>query len=154
MSIIFGTEEIKKRLHHRYPFLLIDRVIEFEKGISCTAIKNVTHNEPYFQGHFPQRPVMPGVLVVEAMAQAGGVVGYDLIDDPDNTLLMFVGIEKARFKSQVIPGDQLILKTKLIARKMILWSFEGSAYVMEDGKEKLVAKALLKVACVPIQQDK
>lgn len=101
-------------LPHRYPFLLIDRVNEFEEGKSLTAIKNVTINEPFFQGHFPGQPIMPGVLVLEAMAQATGLLAFSSMGDAHKSkLYMLVGIDKARFRGQVIPGDQLVLNITL-----------------------------------------
>ena len=104
---------ILKRLPQRYPFLMIDRVLDCSPGESLTAIKNVTINEPYFQGHFPQIPVMPGVLIMEALAQATGVLAFfSEREPPENMKFLFVGIDKARFKRQVIPGDQLILHVR------------------------------------------
>ncbi len=131
--------EILKHLPHRYPFLMIDRVTEFRRGESLTAIKNVTFNEPYFQGHFPQRPVMPGVLILEAMAQATGLLAFRTLDDKPRreTLYYLVGMDKVRFKQPVEPGDQLILQANLIREKRRIWMFDCSASV--DGK--LVAAA-------------
>lgn len=140
-----SINEIKKRLPHRHPFLLIDRVVELEEGVSCTAIKNLTANEYVFEGHFPDNPVMPGVLILEAMAQTGGIAGYSLHPDPDNTLLLFAGVEKVRFKSPAVPGDQLRITTKFAYQKMNIWGFEGEAKV--DGR--LVAKATFKIAVMP-----
>jgi len=106
--------KVMELLPHRYPFLLIDRVNEFEEGKSLTAIKNVTINEPFFQGHFPGQPIMPGVLVLEAMAQATGLLAFSSMGDAHKSkLYMLVGIDKARFRGQVVPGDQLILKISL-----------------------------------------
>ncbi len=123
-NMVLTIEQIKKRIQHRYPFLLIDRVLELEEGVSCTAIKNISGNESYFQGHFPDNPVMPGVLIVEAMAQAGGIAAYNLDVNINDNLLMFVGIDKAKFKAPVVPGDQLILKTSLTFKKMKIWGFK------------------------------
>lgn len=121
-------------LPHRYPFLLIDRVIEFEPHQRLVAIKNVTYNEPFFNGHFPVRPVMPGVLIIEAMAQATGLLGMD--SNPgqvdQNTLYYFVGIDRARFRRPVEPGDQLVLDVSMKGNKRGIWMFSGSAKV--DGK--------------------
>jgi 3-hydroxyacyl-[acyl-carrier-protein] dehydratase len=101
-------------LPHRYPFLLVDRVTEMDKGVSMTAIKNVTINEPFFQGHFPNEPIMPGVLILEAMAQATGLLAFaSLIESHESSLYMLVGIDKARFRGQVVPGDQLQLQITL-----------------------------------------
>ena len=126
--------EVLKYLPHRYPFLLIDRVVDFVPGESLTAIKNVTINEPFFPGHFPHRPVMPGVLILEALAQATGILTFktqDTLPD-DNSMYYFVGIDKARFKQPVEPGDQLVLEVKLLKSRRGIWSFSGEAKV--DGK--------------------
>ena len=110
----FDIHKVMELLPHRYPFLLIDRVNEFEEGKSLTAIKNVTINEPFFQGHFPGQPIMPGVLVLEAMAQATGLLAFSSMGDAHKSkLYMLVGIDKARFRGQVVPGDQLVLNISL-----------------------------------------
>lgn len=126
--------EILRHLPHRYPFLLIDRVTECKPGESLTGFKNVTFNEPFFSGHFPQRPVMPGVLILEALAQATGILAFRTVDKiPDeNSLYYFVGIDKARFKQPVQPGDQLILHVDFVKEKRGIWKFNGKASV--DGK--------------------
>ncbi len=134
-------EEITAILPHRYPFLLVDRVLELGPGKYCKALKNVSGSEPYFQGHFPGNPLMPGVLVVEALAQAGGIAIFSELDDPKNSNILFGGIEKARFKHPVIPGDQLILDVKLKAHRGALWAFDGIATV----EDKLAAKAEIKM---------
>jgi 3-hydroxyacyl-[acyl-carrier-protein] dehydratase len=123
--------EILKHLPHRYPFLLIDRVTEYQPESHLIGYKNVTHNEPYFTGHFPQRPVMPGVLILEALAQATGILAFKTVDRiPDeNSLYYFVGIDNARFKRVVEPGDQLILKVEYIKRMRGIWKFKGEASV-------------------------
>ena len=126
--------EVLKYLPHRYPFLLIDRVVDFTPGESLTAIKNVTINEPFFPGHFPHRPVMPGVLILEAMAQATGILTFktqDTLPD-DGTMYYFVGIDKARFKQPVEPGDQLLLEVKVNRSRRGVWTFSGEAKV--EGK--------------------
>ena len=124
---------ILKRLPQRYPFLMIDRVVDCVPGESLTAIKNVTINEPYFQGHFPQIPVMPGVLIMEALAQATGVLAFFSEKEPPvNMKFLFVGIDRARFKRQVIPGDQLILHVRYIRRKRGIWVFSAEARVDGD----------------------
>ena len=106
--------KVMELLPHRYPFLMIDRVNEFEEGKSLTAIKNVTINEPFFQGHFPDQPIMPGVLVLEAMAQATGLLAFSSMGDAHKSkLYMLVGIDKVRFRGQVVPGDQLVLNISL-----------------------------------------
>lgn len=126
--------EIKKFLAHRYPFLLVDKVIDFESGKHLTAVKNVTINEPFFQGHFPDYPVMPGVLIMEALAQATGLLGFKTMDeDPnDDMLYLFAGIDGARFKRQVVPGDVLTLKVELIKRSRAIWKFDCKAMVDEQ----------------------
>ena len=126
--------EILKHLPHRYPFLLIDRVTEYEVDSHLYGFKNVTHNEPYFTGHFPQRPVMPGVLILEALAQATGILAFKSTDRvPDEkSLYYFVGIDGARFKRVVEPGDQLILKVKYLKRKRGIWKFEAVASVDDE----------------------
>jgi len=126
--------EILKHLPHRYPFLLIDRVLEYEVDSYLIALKNVTHNEPYFTGHFPQRPVMPGVLILEALAQATGVLAFKSTGRiPDeNSLYYFVGIDNARFKRPVEPGDQLILKVDYVKRKRGIWKFKAAATVDDE----------------------
>ena len=126
--------EILKHLPHRYPFLLIDRVLEYEVDSYLIALKNVTHNEPYFTGHFPQRPVMPGVLILEALAQATGVLAFKSTGRiPDeNSLYYFVGIDRARFKRPVEPGDQLILKVDYVKRKRGIWKFKAAATVDDE----------------------
>jgi len=126
--------EILQHLPHRYPFLLIDRVTECIPGETLIGYKNVSYNEPYFTGHFPQRPVMPGVLILEALAQATGILAFRTLGRvPDeNSLYYFVGVDKARFKQPVVPGDQLELSVKFIKEKRGIWKFEGVASV--DGK--------------------
>ena len=123
--------EILRHLPHRYPFLLIDRVIEFNKGESLTGIKNVTYNEPFFQGHFPQRPVMPGVLILEAMAQATGLLAFRTLENTANrdTLYFLVGMDRVRFKRPVEPGDQLLLSARLLKTKRGIWMFDCDARV-------------------------
>ncbi len=131
--------DILRHLPHRYPFLLVDRVLSCEPGRSLTAIKNVTINEPFFQGHFPSYPVMPGVLLLEALAQATGILGVQSMEQkPDEgEMYFFVGIDKARFKRPVGPGDQVLLEVELIKVRRRIWKFHGEASV--DGN--LVASA-------------
>jgi 3-hydroxyacyl-[acyl-carrier-protein] dehydratase len=123
--------DILRHLPHRYPFLLIDRVIEFNKGESLTGVKNVSYNEPFFQGHFPQRPVMPGVLILEAMAQATGLLAFRTLENTAdrNTLYFLVGMDRVRFKRPVEPGDQLLLSARLLKRKRGIWMFDCDARV-------------------------
>jgi 3-hydroxyacyl-[acyl-carrier-protein] dehydratase len=134
MKTIMDIHEILKLLPHRHPFLLIDRVIEIDMGKSLVALKNVTMNEPFFTGHFPQRPVMPGVLILEAMAQAGGVLAYKSTNTSpdDGVLYYFAGIDNARFRRVVEPGDQLRLEVKVLKNKRDIWKLEGSAYVGDE----------------------
>jgi 3-hydroxyacyl-[acyl-carrier-protein] dehydratase len=124
--------DILKILPHRYPFLLIDRVIELERMKSIVALKNVTITEPFFQGHFPEKPIMPGVLIVEAIAQAGGLLLLTEVPNRDEMLMMFTGIEKARFRRPVVPGDQLRIEVVVKAWRITAARLEGKAYV--DGK--------------------
>ncbi|MGH8280739.1 MAG: 3-hydroxyacyl-ACP dehydratase FabZ [Gammaproteobacteria bacterium] len=122
---------IMKQLPHRYPFLLVDRVLECKPGVSLTAVKNVTINEPFFPGHFPQRPVMPGVLILEALAQATGLLAFASIGHSPgpNELYYFVGIDNARFKKPVEPGDQMLLKVEYLWDKRGVWKFKARAEV-------------------------
>ena len=132
--------EILKVLPHRYPFIMIDRVIELVVGERLKALKNVTINEPFFQGHFPVMPVMPGVMILEGLAQAAAVMAYVTMKEYVGTkLVYFAGLDRVRFRQKVTPGDQLIYEVKTIKRKLSLWNLEGKAYV--DGK--LVAEAIL-----------
>ncbi|MEE4249956.1 MAG: 3-hydroxyacyl-ACP dehydratase FabZ [Alcanivoracaceae bacterium] len=136
--------QIREFLPHRYPFLLVDRVLQIEPGVSIEALKNVSVNEPFFNGHFPQQPIMPGVLIIEALAQAAGVLGFVTEDrrPDDGYMYVLCGVDKARFKRQVVPGDQLHLKASYIAVKRNILKFSGEARV--DGQ--LVASAEFMVA--------
>ncbi len=125
---------ILKQLPHRYPFLLVDRVLELKARESIRALKNVTFNEPFFSGHFPGRPVMPGVLIIEALAQAAGILAFvtgGVIPD-ENTKFYFAGIDKARFRKPVVPGDQLILTARVERALRGIWRFSTVAYVGTD----------------------
>lgn len=126
--------EVLKYLPHRYPFLLIDRVLAFTKDKSLTAIKNVTINEPFFQGHFPNRPVMPGVLIIEAMAQACAILSFKSMGTlpTKNSIFYFVGIDKARFKRPVEPGDQLVINVATKRQMKGIWQFETNARVGDE----------------------
>ena len=126
--------QVMKMLPHRYPFLLIDRVLEIDKGKRITALKNVTINEPFFNGHFPHRPVMPGVLMLEAMAQAAALLSFHSLDIvPDkNVVYYFAGIDGARFKRPVEPGDQLRLEVEIDRMKAGIWKFKGKGLVGDD----------------------
>lgn len=126
--------QILKQLPHRYPILLVDRVLELEKGVKIRAIKNVTINEPFFTGHFPHRPVMPGVLMLEALAQAAALLSFDALGatPDDNTVYYFAGIDGARFKRPVEPGDQLILEVAIDRMKAGIFKFKARALVGEE----------------------
>ena len=134
---LFDINAIKKILPHRYPFLLIDRILEMKPGESLTAIKNVSVSEPFFQGHFPNQPVMPGVLIIEAMAQAGSFLLLHTTDEPEKKLMYFSGIDKSRFRRQVYPGDQIFFKVDLLKLKMGTCKLQGTAYV----DDRVVAEA-------------
>lgn len=124
-------QEILGLLPHRFPFLMVDRVVELEKGKYIKAIKNTTINEPFFQGHFPSYPVMPGVLILESLAQAGGILAYKTEEDDDlkNMLTFFNGIDKARFRKPIFPGNTISLNVELIKKKQFIWIFHGKALV-------------------------
>jgi 3-hydroxyacyl-[acyl-carrier-protein] dehydratase len=141
----FDIQDILGLLPHRYPFLLIDRVVEFERAKRLVAIKNVTMNEPFFQGHFPGYPIMPGVLVIEAMAQAGAIIMMSEIEDREKKLAVFTGIERAKFRRPVTPGDQLRIEVDVLAFKKRLGRMEAKAYV--DGK--VACQATLTCQIVP-----
>jgi 3-hydroxyacyl-[acyl-carrier-protein] dehydratase len=132
--------EIMKYLPHRYPFLLVDRIIDFVKGEKIVGVKNVTINEPFFQGHFPGHPIMPGVLIIEAMAQVGGIYAHLAGEVDEGKVPYFVGIDQARFRRPVLPGDVLRLELSLVSVRRGIYSFAGQAYV----GDKLVAEAELK----------
>jgi 3-hydroxyacyl-[acyl-carrier-protein] dehydratase len=142
------VDGIMKLIPHRYPMLLVDRLIDIVPGESCTGVKNVTVNEPFFQGHFPGHPIMPGVLIVEAMAQtAGALVVYSLSDLSGKAIpiVYFMTIEDARFRKPVLPGDQLHFKVKKERSRGLVWKFRGEAFV--DGQ--LVAEAVYTAMLVP-----
>jgi 3-hydroxyacyl-[acyl-carrier-protein] dehydratase len=126
--------QILRKLPHRYPFLLVDRIVELEKGVRIRAVKNVTINEPFFPGHFPHRPVMPGVLMLEALAQAAAVLGFESlgVEPDDKTVYYFAGIDNARFKRPVEPGDQLILEVEMGRMKANVFKFQARAKVGEE----------------------
>jgi 3-hydroxyacyl-[acyl-carrier-protein] dehydratase len=145
----FTIQEIMDFLPHRYPFLLIDRIIEFQPKESLVAIKNVTMNELFFQGHFPGAPIMPGVLVIEAMAQAGAVLLMSEFEDRHSKLAVFTGIEKAKFRRQITPGDQLRIEVKVLNIKSRLGRMEAAAFV--DGK--LACEATLTCQIVPKRRE-
>jgi len=142
---VLEIAEIMGILPHRYPFLLIDRVVEIERKTRIVAIKNVTINEPFFQGHFPGFPIMPGALVVEAIAQAGGVLLMPEVPDRHKKLMVFTGIERAKFRRPVVPGDQLRIEVKVLNWKPRVARMEGEATV--DGK--LACEATVMCQLVP-----
>lgn len=139
--MVMDVKEIREYLPHRYPFLLVDRVTEINLGESIVAYKNVTINEPYFNGHFPDHPVMPGVLVIEAMAQAAGILGFKTMDKTpqDGSIYYFVGSDKLRFKRPVVPGDRLQLEASIVSEKRGIWKFDCRATV----DNQLVASATI-----------
>jgi len=136
-----NINEVKNFLPHRYPFLLIDRVLDIEVGKSLTAIKNISFNEPQFSGHFPSQPIMPGVLIIEALAQATGILAFksEVGRPQEGQIYMLVGVDNARFKRMVEPGDQLKLVVEILTVKRGIWKFKGVAYV----DDKVVTSAEL-----------
>jgi beta-hydroxyacyl-ACP dehydratase FabZ len=126
---MIGINEIMTYLPHRYPFLLIDRIVEFEENKRVVGIKNVTINEPFFQGHFPGHPIMPGVLLIEAMAQTGGVMALKSIPDPSKKVIYFMSIDKAKFRKPVIPGDQVRFELELTKVRGNIRTFKAVALV-------------------------
>lgn len=140
--------DILRVLPHRYPFLLIDRVVDLTRKQRIVAIKNVTINEPFFAGHFPGKPIMPGVLIVEAMAQAGGALLLTEVEDREDKLMVFTGIERARFRRPVVPGDQLRIEVEVKAWRMTAVRMEGKAYV----GDKRVAEAT--VSCQLVDRSR
>ncbi|NCO67120.1 MAG: 3-hydroxyacyl-[acyl-carrier-protein] dehydratase FabZ [Nitrospirae bacterium CG_4_10_14_0_8_um_filter_41_23] len=133
---MMDIKEIQKLLPHRYPFLLVDRIIDIEPGIKAVGIKNVTINEGFFQGHFPGHPIMPGVLIIEALAQVAGILAFRP-GASDGRSVYFMSIEKAKFRKPVVPGDQLRLEISILQQRGNVWKFSGNAVV----EEKVVAEA-------------
>ena len=129
---MLDVNEIMKLLPHRYPFLLVDRITEIDPGKKIVGLKNVTMNEPFFPGHFPGHPVMPGVLIVEAMAQTAAILVYSSSEDNKGKITYFVGIDNTKFRKPVVPGDQLRLELEIIGCRRGIYTFSGKAYV--DGK--------------------
>ena len=130
MKKTYDIKEIMELLPHRYPFILVDRIIDLVSGEKVVALKNVTINEPFFQGHFPGNPIMPGVLILEAMAQAGGVLAYEARENKDpGAPIYFMGIDKAKFRKPVVPGDQLILHVKILKKRAKVFRLSGTAFV-------------------------
>ncbi len=139
LAVPIGIQRILQLLPHRYPFLLLDRIIAFEPRVRIVALKNVTVNEPFFQGHFPGQPIMPGVLLLEALAQAGAVLIMHESDRPEEKLIFFTGVDECRFRRPVVPGDQLHLHVDVLVFRRNVGRMKGQ--VMVDGK--LVAEAML-----------
>ena len=146
MKLPLNYEDIIEILPNRYPFLLVDRITELEKGERVVGIKNVTINEPFFQGHFPGRPIMPGVLIIEAMGQVGGVLAGLSIsgssEKNDGNMIFFMGMDKVKFRRQVVPGDQIVFELKTLRTGSRIWKLSGRAHV----KDNLVAEAELMAA--------
>jgi beta-hydroxyacyl-ACP dehydratase FabZ len=142
-QVIFDINQIKEIIPHRYPFLLIDKIVEFEDNVRIVGIKSVTFNEWYFPGHFPEKPVMPGVLILEAMAQTGAIFAMRSTDGVDPTKIMYlVGATDVKWKKQVLPGDTLRIEMKTVKKRRPLWILEGRAYV----QGKVVAQATISAA--------
>ena len=147
--MLYNVVDIQKILPHRYPFLLVDRITELTKGESIEGYKNVSISEQVFQGHFPDHPVYPGVMIIEGMAQAGGVLAFKSLpesdqQDPNEKVVYFMSIDKAKFRRPVIPGDQLIYKITVIKNKGAVWQLDAKVYV----DDKIVAQAELKAMIV------
>ncbi len=137
VQMTMDIKAILDLLPHRYPFVMVDRILDFERGKTITGLKNVSMGEPFFQGHFPEEPVMPGVLILEGMAQVGAVLAYLSTDSIDGKLVFFAGLDNVRFRKVVRPGDQLIFKLEMIRQKSKLTKMSGKAYV----DDVLVAEA-------------
>lgn len=139
METSLDIQAVMDILPHRYPFILVDRILELVPNEKIIALKNVTINEPHFQGHFPGTPIMPGVLIIEAMAQAGGVLAFASLSPENKGLMYFMGIDNVRFRKPVLPGDQLLLELKIIKLRSKVFKMSGRATV----DDKLVAEAVL-----------
>ncbi len=146
-KVIYSITEIMKFLPHRYPFLLVDRIVELEPDKRIVGLKNVTINEQFFQGHFPGAPVMPGVLILEVMAQVGGVLLYRDMPDRETKLIYFTGVENAKFRRPVVPGDQLRVEVQVVNRRSNFGKMQGRATV--DGKLAADAVVLFAIVEVP-----
>ena len=147
--MLYNVVEIQKILPHRYPFLLVDRITELKQGVYIEGYKNVSISEPVFQGHFPDHPIYPGVMIIEGMAQAGGVLAFKSMDNAsqeeiENKVVYFMSIDKAKFRAPVTPGDQLVYKINVIKNKGAVWQLDAKAYV----DDKVVAQAELKAMIV------
>jgi 3-hydroxyacyl-[acyl-carrier-protein] dehydratase len=148
--MIYDIQQIMDFLPHRYPFLLVDRVLELERGKRLVAMKNVTMNEEFFQGHFPGYPIMPGVLVIEAMAQAGAILMMSELPDRHSKLILFTGIDEAKFRGAITPGDQLRFEIEVVKFRSRIGKMQGKTFV--DGK--LVCEATLSCMVVPRSREK
>ncbi|MCH8015413.1 MAG: 3-hydroxyacyl-ACP dehydratase FabZ [Acidobacteria bacterium] len=144
---LIEIQEIMQYLPHRYPFLLVDRIVEYEEKHRIVGIKNVTINEPFFQGHFPGVPIMPGVLIIESMAQVGGVLVFKTLPDREKKLVFFAGIRTARFRKPVVPGDQLRLEMFLTRARTSLGKLQGTAFV--EGQRVAEAEILFSLVDRP-----
>ena len=142
--------EIMRILPHRYPFLLVDKIIDFKLDESIVGVKNVTTNEPFFEGHFPGQPIMPGVLILEGMAQTGGILLLNGVENPGDKLVYFMAINNAKFRKPVLPGDQLLFELTMVSRKSRICQMKGKAFV--DGN--LVAEAEMMASIVDRQDSK
>lgn len=140
---MIDINEILTLLPHNYPFLLVDRIVEFEPSKRIVAIKNVTFNEPFFPGHFPARPIMPGVLILEAMAQAGGVLAFKSFPEMKG-VVFFTGIDDARFRKPVVPGDQIKMVVEVLKHRREIWVFDAKSYVEDDVVAEARIMAMLK----------
>ena len=141
MKITYDIQKIMELLPHRYPFIMIDRIIELVPGEKVVALKNVTINEPFFQGHFPGEPIMPGVLIIEAMGQAGAILAAESMDpEKKGSLIFFMGMDKVKFRKPVVPGDQLILEIKFLKQRSQAFKMSGIASV--DGQRVAEAELL------------
>lgn len=145
---MFKIEEIARFLPHRYPFLLVDRILSLDKGKAIVGLKNVTVNEPYFQGHFPEKKIMPGVLIVEAMAQCGGILLYHSVDNPENKFVLLSRITNARFRRAVVPGDTLRLEAEIVQIRRRFCELKTRALVGEE----VAAEAEIFAAILDIQE--
>ena len=143
ISSMMDINEIKKTIPHRYPFLLVDKVIECDMDSRIVGIKNVTVNEPFFQGHFPEFPVMPGVLIIEALAQVACILGVKILGKEGEPSVFFTGIDKAKFRRPVVPGDQLRLELTKIKQRGTLFRFEGKAFVGDALATECTIQAML-----------
>ena len=148
-SPVFDIEKIMGMLPHRYPFLLVDRVLEIEVGKSIVALKNVSYNEPFFQGHFPQMKIMPGVLIIEALAQAGGILLFHSLPDPHKKLVFLSKVNNTKFRKPVVPGDQLEMHVDLLKYKRGFCQIEAKAYV--DGQ--LVTESDIMASVIELEEQ-